>query len=177
MWSGLARAPLIFADEAHHTLTIERFGLLESRFSPEALRVALTATPDYDEVRALCRFFPRLIHELPLEDALDLGLLAPLRVWVLEVDADASGVRVVAGDYDDATLGSVMGSPLFLDAALRLRYAPANRNTRALVTCRTRAQAHQRPFLRAPPARRGSSCRTDSGRYEDRSEKAAPRRL
>ncbi len=143
IWSGLARAPLVFADEAHHTLTIERFRLLESRFSPEALRVALTATPDYDEVRALCRFFPRLIHELPLEDALDLGLMAPLRVWVLEVDADASGVRVVAGDYEDATLGSVMGSQLFLDAALRLRYAPANRNTRALVTCRTRAQAHQ----------------------------------
>ena len=40
-------------------------------------------------------------------DALDLGLLAPLRVWVLEVDADSSGVRVVAGDYDDATLGSL----------------------------------------------------------------------
>jgi superfamily II DNA or RNA helicase len=91
-WAGLARAPLIFADEAHHTLTIERFRLLENRFSPEALRVALTATPDYDEVRALCRFFPRLIHELPLEDALDLGLMAPLRVWVLEVDADASSV-------------------------------------------------------------------------------------
>jgi hypothetical protein len=142
-WAGLARAPLIFADEAHHTLTIERFRLLENRFSPEALRVALTATPDYDEVRALCRFFPRLIHELPLEDALGLGLMAPLRIWVLEVDADASGVRVVAGDYDDATLGSVMGSQLFLDAAVRLRYAPANRHTRALVTCRTRAQAHQ----------------------------------
>ena len=31
IWSGLAGAPLIFADEAHHTLTVERFGLLESR--------------------------------------------------------------------------------------------------------------------------------------------------
>lgn len=154
MWSGLAGAPLIFADEAHHTLTIERYRLLKSRFSPEALRVALTATPDYDEVRSLCRFFPRLIHELPLEDALDLGLMAPLRVWVLEVDADASAVRVVAGDYDDATLGSVMGSQLFLDAALRLRYAPANRSTRALVTCRTRVQARQlaRFFERHRPA-------------------------
>ena len=96
----LRRAALVFVDEAHHAMTTARSALLATAFDRLAVRVALTATPDYDAERRLERFFPDLVHEVTLEEALALGLLAPLRAWVVEVDADASQVRFIAGDYE-----------------------------------------------------------------------------
>ena len=85
----LRRAALVFVDEAHHAMTAARHTLLASAFDRLAVRVALTATPDYDAERRLERFFPDLVHEVTLEEALALGLLASLRAWVVEIDADA----------------------------------------------------------------------------------------
>ncbi len=101
----LARSALVFVDEAHHAMTPGRMAILAQRFDPLAVRVALTATPDYDAERRLEYFFPELIHEITLDEALALDLLAPLRVWVAEVDADASSVRFIAGDFEADLLG------------------------------------------------------------------------
>ena len=68
--------------------------LLRSAFAPRAVRIALTATPDYDDDRVLCRHFPRLIHEVTAEEAMALRLLAPARLWVAEVVAAGSTVTV-----------------------------------------------------------------------------------
>lgn len=77
--SAVSAAEIVFLDEGHHAMTPERLAFVEPGFSPDALRIALTATPDYDERRTLCRFFPSLIHEMTLEEALGLDLLASLR--------------------------------------------------------------------------------------------------
>jgi hypothetical protein len=55
---------LVFVDEAHHAMTAARTALLTDAFDPLAIRVALTATPDYDDERRLARYFPDLIHEI-----------------------------------------------------------------------------------------------------------------
>lgn len=138
----LARSALIFADEAHRAMTADRLRLLRHAFPPGAVRVALTATPDYDDERVLCRFFPALIHEVTLEEALTLGLLAPARVWVAEVDARGSQVRVLAGDYDEAALGRVMSAAPFARAVEVFRYGRSNAMMPALIACTTRQQAH-----------------------------------
>ncbi|MBL9106827.1 MAG: DEAD/DEAH box helicase family protein [Myxococcales bacterium] len=138
----LARSALVFADEAHRAMTADRLRLLRHAFLPGAVRVALTATPDYDDERLLCRFFPELIHEVTLEEALALGLLAPARVWVAEVDAQGSRVRVLAGDYEEAALGRVMSTAPFARAVEVFRYRGANAAMPALIACTTRQQAH-----------------------------------
>ena len=138
----LASALLIFADEAHHAMTPPRLRLLRSAFAPGAARIGLTATPDYRDQRVLCRYFPDLIHEVTLEDAVTLGLLAPLRMWLAEVDAEGSRVRVVAGDYDEAALGRVMSEAPFLHAVQWFRYHPKNLGLPSLVACASRQQAH-----------------------------------
>lgn len=51
---ALASAALIFADEAHHVMTERRMNLLQHGFARGAVRVALTATPDYDDERRVC---------------------------------------------------------------------------------------------------------------------------
>lgn len=138
----IAASALVFADEAHHAMTVDRIDLLRRGFPDGAVRVALTATPDYDDDRMLCRFFPELIHEITLEEALDLSLLAPLRVWVAEVDADGSKVRIVAGDFDEASLGRVMSAAPFARAVEVFRYQRSNARLPALVACASRQQAY-----------------------------------
>ncbi len=138
----IARSALVFADEAHRAMTAARMDLLARGFSPGAVRVALTATPDYDDARVLCRFFPRLIHEVTLEEALALDLLAPARVWVAEVDAEGSRVRILAGDYEEAALGRVMSAAPFARAVEVFRYRGANARMPALIACASRQQAH-----------------------------------
>lgn len=126
----LREAVLVFADEGHRAMTARRLHLLRSGFDRRALRIALTATPNYDDpARRLEIYFPSLIHEIGLDEALELGLLAPLRVWVAEVDADASTVRVVAGDFEEQALGRLMSSAPFFRTTELFRYGaePATR--------------------------------------------------
>lgn len=139
----IASADLIFADEAHHVMTERRMNLLQHGFAQGAVHVALTATPDYDdEQRVLCRFFPYLIHELTLEGALALGLLAPARVWVAEVNAEGSRVRILAGDYEEATLGRIMSAAPFARAVQVFRYSKVNATLSAFIACASRQQAY-----------------------------------
>jgi len=55
---SIRNAALIFLDEAHHSMTSLRMGTLRAAFQPKSLRIALTATPNYDHKRQLHQFFP-----------------------------------------------------------------------------------------------------------------------
>lgn len=139
---AIRSSALIFLDEAHHTITPLRMETLQNAFEPKAVRIAFTATPDYDHKRQLHRFFPQLIHETDLLAALDTGLLAPARMWVAEVDVDASVVRFIAGDYDAETLGRLMSSSPFFKAVEAFRYSDSNVNIPCLVACASKQQAY-----------------------------------
>lgn len=139
--SVFRNAGLVFLDEAHHCMTRERLRWIRELFADDAIRIALTATPDHDERRTLCRFFPDLIHELSVEEALDLRLLAPARVWVAEVDGRGSEVRLLAGDFDEQLLGNVMSEAPFLGSAELFRYHWKNAKIPALICCVSRDQA------------------------------------
>jgi len=138
----IRRSALVFVDEAHHAMTASRMAILTHAFDPLAVRVALTATPDYDDERRLAHYFPDLIHEITLEEALALELLAPLRVWVAEVDADGSQVSFVAGDFKIETLGRLMSSAPFFRAVEVFRYDPENACLPCLIACTSRQQAY-----------------------------------
>lgn len=158
--SEIARSALVFVDEAHHAMTPGRMAILAHRFDPLAVRVALTATPDYDAERRLEHFFPELIHEITLDEALALDLLAPLRVWVAEVDADASNVRFLAGDFEADLLGRLMSTAPFFRAVEVFRYDPDHARMPSLIACASRQQAYDlvrylerhRPLGRPAPA-------------------------
>jgi superfamily II DNA or RNA helicase len=156
----IRESTLVIADEAHHSMTEDRIAFLEEGFFRGSLRVALTATPDYSAERRLKHHFPKLISELSLYGALEMDLLAPLRVWVAEVDADASKVRLIAGDYDVESLGRLMSSAPFFRATEIFRYQADNISTPALISCASRRQAydlqayldHHRPMSSPKPA-------------------------
>jgi hypothetical protein len=139
---AIRSSALIFLDEGHHAMTSSRVETIHKAFENKAIRIAVTATPDYNQSKQLHQFFPVLIHELELFDAFELGLLAPARMWAIEVDADASTVRFVAGDYEQETLGRLMSSSPFFKAVQVFRYAESNIKIPALITCSSRQQAY-----------------------------------
>lgn len=144
---AIRNAPVIFCDEAHKTMTKKRMMALRGAFHPSAIRMAYTATPDYDEIRSLSVHFPELVHEVTLQEAVTLELLAPLRVWVAELDVSASQIRLRSKDYDEETLGRLMSSAPFFAACEKLRYhyedeRGANRDLPALICCKTTQQAY-----------------------------------
>ena len=136
-WTGL-----VFVDEAHHAMTEQRMSLLDDVFDRRALRVALTATPDFSHTRRLCHHFPTSIAEVGIAEAVRQQLVAPARAWIAEVDVDGSTVRLLAGDYDLEELGALMSSAPFFKAVKLFRYQGENRHRPALICCASRAQAH-----------------------------------
>jgi len=139
---AIRNSALIFLDEGHHAMTSSRVETIHKAFENRAIRIAVTATPDYNQSKQLHQFFPVLIHELELFDAFELGLLAPARMWAIEVDVDASTVRFVAGDYEQETLGRLMSSSPFFKAVQVFRYAASNMQIPALIACSSRQQAY-----------------------------------
>ena len=152
--AALRKADLVFVDEAHHAMSARRRQALASCFDRDAIRVALTATPDYDQERRLDVLFPRRIARVELREALEGGLLAPAHVHVAEVDVDGSRVELVAGEYRADQIGELLGQAPFLEAALRYRYAEAHRQRPCMIACSTRRQAHalRRFFRQRRPA-------------------------
>lgn len=137
----LERARLVFVDEAHHALTESRYRALQEAFPADAVRVALTATPDRDERRRLDAIFPHRIARMELRDALGSGLLAPARVEVAEVDIDGSTVELVAGEYRPDQLAALLSHAPVLHAAWRLRVRPDLRDVPCMMACISRQQA------------------------------------
>ncbi len=133
---------LVFVDEAHHSMTQIKQGLLQQAFPEVAVRLALTATPDYDEERVLSRHFPDLIHEMTVYEGVRMKLLAPVRASVFEVAAGPAGkIRIVGGDYDASDMARIMGRAPLLQAVREFRYSQHHRDIPALIACTTRAQA------------------------------------
>ena len=138
----IRRAGVIFVDEAHHAMTVARMRLLSGMFDADALRIGLTATPDYSRTRRLCHHFPTTIAEMGVAAAMRRNLLAPARAWIAEVDVDASTVRLHGGDYDASALGELMSAAPFFRAAELFRYDRRNAGMRALLCCVSRQQAY-----------------------------------
>lgn len=156
----LARAELVLVDEAHHVLSPRSTSALRELFGPQALFIALTATPEYDTVRSVERMFPVRIARVELAEAFKRDLLAPALMHLAEVDVDGSQVEMVAGDYQPAQLARVLTGAPFLQAALVWRYQEEHRDIPCLIVCVTRAQAEDlttwlrrhRPAGRPEPA-------------------------
>ncbi|OYX39714.1 hypothetical protein B7Z00_00350 [Candidatus Saccharibacteria bacterium 32-50-10] len=87
---------VIILDEAHHALG-ENASHIVNSLAPDKVVIGFTATPDADDNRRLTSTLPSMIHELGLNEAIYMGLLAP----VVPVGIK-SGVQVRGSDiYDE----------------------------------------------------------------------------
>jgi hypothetical protein len=131
----------VFVDEAHHALTPACRAALADAFEPDAVRIGLTATPDYDAQRRLDQTFPHPLARVDLREAVARRWVAPARVYVAEVDVDGSSVELVGGDYHADQIARLLSSGPVLHAAFTWRYQPEHRDLACLLACVTRQQA------------------------------------
>lgn len=147
---ALRHVHFVFSDEAHEGMTPDRMAVQNDACFPSAVRIAFTATPDYNEDRVLADHFPRLVHELTAWEAEQLKLLAPAKVWVRLVDEGASQtvvdkrrLPVRGGEYDPDELGKILALGPFLKACAEERFNPIHVGRSALICCTSRFQARQ----------------------------------
>lgn len=137
----------VFADEAHEAMTNYRIGSMMNSFALEAVRVAFTATEDYDNDRQLRRYFPYLIKEITVKDSKRAGRLSHAHCYVDYLNVDASRVHVRKSKLDDGELDAIMAMAPFWEQALQLRYQVSDdprmhhRARGAIICCRTKTQA------------------------------------
>lgn len=87
----------IIVDEAHHAVA-DTFAQVIQHFQPRFL-LGLTATPDRPDNRPLLQLFRETAHRLPLEEAIQRGILVPIRCLRVETNVDLHHVRYNGVDY------------------------------------------------------------------------------
>lgn len=147
----------LFLDEAHEAMTKSRYNAIRNAFLPHALRIGLTASPDYDDRRVLADFFPRLIHEMSIREARELNLMAPVFHRIRLVDeTGAAAPRVMGGDFEAGELGDFMSQEPIFAACAEERFDRLP-DVPALVCCASVKQAEaMTDYLRRHPAMQGA---------------------
>ena len=96
----------IIVDEAHHILAESYQRVLA--YWPDAKVCGCTATPDRGDRKNLGRYFDDLAYEYSIRQAIDEGYLSKITAQTIPLDVDLSAVRITAGDYNDADLGTAL---------------------------------------------------------------------
>ncbi len=104
--SILPPAEIIIWDEAHHC-TANHYQRIQALY-PFAQHIGLTATPYRLDGRGLGHAFDALMPVASIADLIAQGYLVPARTFALP-PPNLDGVRIVAGDYHEGDLATVMG--------------------------------------------------------------------
>jgi superfamily II DNA or RNA helicase len=99
----------VIIDEAHHAAA-DTFLKVVEYFQPRFL-LGLTATPDRHDNRSLLQIFRETAHRLTLEEAIERGLLVPIRCLRVKTNVDLQRVRYNGVDYRLQDLESVIQIP------------------------------------------------------------------
>lgn len=94
---------VVIVDEAHHAAAPTYNNVL-NYFSPAALRLGFTATPQRGDHVRLTDVFDEIVYYKTIQDLIEANWLSPLVGWRYETDVDLSSIRVVRGDYAEAEL-------------------------------------------------------------------------
>lgn len=101
---------LVIVDEAHHATAPSYRVVLDHFTKNESIKVlGVTATPDRQDEAALGQVFETVAFEYGFMDAVNDGYLVPVEQQYIVVESlDFSGIRTVAGDFNQADLDAVM---------------------------------------------------------------------
>ena len=99
----------VVVDEAHHAMAPGLKSVLE-HFDPATL-IGVTATPDRCDLKPLAEIFGNHETRLSLKDAIEKGLLPPIRAFRIETNLDLSEVRFNGKDYAPSDLQRCLRIP------------------------------------------------------------------
>ena len=99
----------IIIDESHHAAA-ETYRKVISYFRAK-FTLGLTATPDRHDGQSLIEIFQNCAHRLELEEAIERGLLVPIRCVRVKTNIDLSKIRYNGVDYRSRDLGEILLIP------------------------------------------------------------------
>lgn len=99
---------LIIGDEADKYLTKGRKAVL-GKFR-NAIKIGLTATPEWSDGRHIDEAWGEVIHHLSLREGITRGINVPPLFYMYEADIDGDSIAISGDDYDKTSLASAMKS-------------------------------------------------------------------
>ena len=102
---------LVVIDEAHHA-TADSYRKLIEHF--DAYLLGVTATPDRSDRTPLGEVFSELAFDYDMLSAIRDGFLCPIQTFMVEIQADFSEVRKIAGELSSGDVERVMTRELHL---------------------------------------------------------------
>ena len=116
----------IIVDEAHHAISASYRRVIDH--FDRARLLGVTATADRGDKRDLGELFETIAYEYTLPAAIRDGYLCPIKALTLPLNIDLAGVKVSAGDFQAAALGSAL-DPYLEQIAELMREHCAGRKT------------------------------------------------
>jgi len=102
---------IVVVDEAHHA-TADSYRKVLDHFRAHILGV--TATPDRSDKASLGEIFTAVAFDYDMRQAIREGWLCPIRSFLVETQADFSGVRKVAGELATKGVEEILTKDLHL---------------------------------------------------------------
>lgn len=97
-------ARVVIFDEVHRSLSLER-SRIPDRLS--ALCIGFTATDKFSIQKNVERIFQNEIYRMHLEEAIEGGILLPLRGFIIETNIDLSGFRISRNNVLDEAAAEI----------------------------------------------------------------------
>ncbi|MCP5065996.1 MAG: DEAD/DEAH box helicase, partial [bacterium] len=102
---------IVVVDEAHHA-TADSYRTVLDHFNAHLLGV--TATPDRSDRKPLGEVFSDVAFEYDMREAISDGWLCPIRSFLVQTQADFSGVRKIAGELATRDVERILTDDLHL---------------------------------------------------------------
>ncbi|MFT5690427.1 MAG: superfamily II DNA or RNA helicase [Planctomycetota bacterium] len=102
---------IVVVDEAHHA-TADSYRTVLDHFNAHLLGV--TATPDRSDRKPLGEVFSDVAFEYDMREAISDGWLCPIRSFLVQTQADFSGVRKIAGELATREVERILTDDLHL---------------------------------------------------------------
>lgn len=102
----LPNVPLVIGDEADLYLTPDRKAVVQS--FRNALRLGMTATPEWPDGRHVSEIWGPIVHRRNLKEAILRGDAPPPVFYLFESSVNLDGTRVDSGDYARKTMGAAL---------------------------------------------------------------------
>lgn len=109
---------LVIWDEAHEALSEKRQKLFEL-FGPDTIHLGLTASDTYNPEKKVSDFMPK-IHNMELEEAIKLGILAGVQCWIARTNLDIGKIEIVSKEYDPRTQARIIDIARRNEAAVEI---------------------------------------------------------
>lgn len=129
----LPQFDVVLADEAHRSIGAETKKAVDA-VTTHAKTVAFTATPDFSATKTVREIYGKVLREMDLREAIDLGILSPAQVWHYKTNVELN-VPTRDGEFLDEELQTLIDNEGRNRAAIDLTANYVAQGLQGVISC------------------------------------------